>query len=469
MNIADKIAYRAKLEPELPAIIAGGSIVTFGMLQGAVRGVAARLAEFGLAPGSLVGISIKAPARHMAVSLALMRMGLASAPFANEAALANLPELAMAIADQPFAMPGGRLCMVAGDDWFAPGDRPLPVLALPASTPCRIVMSSGTTGRPKPLLLTAATLEWQLYGVELQLTAAGHWSRGLVMMDLTASWSFFTTLATLSAGRTMCFAANAAETLRVISLYGCEYLMGSVFHLRTLVDAQRERYVPVPSLMGMTIGGSVITAQLLSDIQAMLTRRIVLGYGSAEMGCVALEIAGGDASMDGACGYVLPSVELEVIDEGGNALPPNSSGRIRIRSEFTAMPIDGSEVGPGGWFHPGDVGHVDATGRLFITGRVTELINVGGVKIAPERVEQVLLQHPRVVDAGVVGVPDGRGGDAIVAAVVADGQVDLTELSQFCAANFQAAPIARFVVLPQIPRGTTGKVVRPTLVQLVNT
>jgi acyl-CoA synthetase (AMP-forming)/AMP-acid ligase II len=189
VNIADKIAYRAKLEPEQPAIIAGNSVVTFGMLESAVRSVGARIATFALQPGSVVAVSIKAPARHLAVTLALMRMGLVSAPFANEAALANLGQPAMALADQPFPMAGGRLCLVVDDEWFSGPGAPLPPLRSEPDAPCRIVMSSGTTGRPKPLLLSMATLEWQLYGVELQLTASGQWSRGLVMMDLNASWA----------------------------------------------------------------------------------------------------------------------------------------------------------------------------------------------------------------------------------------------------------------------------------------
>ena len=467
MDIADKIAFRAKLEPELPAIIAGNAVVTFGMLEGAVRGAAARLAEFGLQPGSIVGVSIKAPARHLAVSLALMRMGMCSAPFANEAAIALLPEMALAVADQPFAMAGGRLCVVAGEDWFTPSGTPIVAPELAPNAAVRIVMSSGTTGRPKPLRQSRATLAAQSDSAMPQLTAAGNWSRGMMMMDLNAWWSFCLVLWSLSNGRTMCFAANPAETLRVMSLYGCEYLMGAVFHIRTLVDTQRQRFVPLPSLTGMTVGGSVITPGLLTEIQGLLTRRVVLVYGSTEIGGGAVEVAGVSAPMDGAAGFVQPDIELQVIDEDGAPVPDGTTGRIRIRSEAPATQVDGSPLNPDGWFYPGDVGSVDASGRLFITGRLTELINVGGGKVAPDRVEEVLLAHPNVADAGVVGVPDPRGGDMIVAAVVAKGALDLDALARFTAERFRTAPIARIVQLAQIPRGPTGKVVRPMLAQLI--
>jgi acyl-coenzyme A synthetase/AMP-(fatty) acid ligase len=200
----------------------------------------------------------------------------------------------------------------------------------------------------------------------------------------------------------------------------------------------------------------------------MLTRRIVMAYGSAEIGSVAVEIVGGDAAMDGAAGYVQPNIELEVIGEDGVAVPAGQSGRIRMRSDFTAAPADGSPLGEDGWFAPGDIGHLDASGRLYITGRTTDLINVGGAKIAPDRVEQVLLQYPGMADAAVVGVPDGRGGDAIVAAVVGKGPLDLEALGAFCAEHFRIAPISRFVIIDKVPRGLTGKVVRPLLAQMLS-
>jgi len=467
MDIADKIAFRAKLEPEMPAIIAGNSVVTFGMLEGAVRGAAERLAAFGLQPGSIVGVSIKAPARHLVVSLALMRMGLCSAPFANEAGIALLPDLAMAVADQPFAMRDGRLCVVAGDDWFTPSSTPIVGQRLASDAAVRIVMSSGTTGRPKPLRQSRAAIDTQTEGAMPQLTAAGAWSRGMMMMDLNAWWSFCLVLWALSNGRTMCFAANPAETLRVMSLYGCEYLMGAVFHIRTLVDTQRQHFVPLPSLSGMTVGGSVITPALLADMQGLLTRRVVLVYGSTEIGAGAIEVAGVSAPMDGAAGFVQPDIELQVIDEDGTPMQLGTTGRIRIRSEAPATQVDGSPLNPDGWFYPGDVGSVDASGRLFISGRMTELINVGGGKVAPDRVEEVLLAHPGVGDAGVVGVADPRGGDMIIAAVVAKGALDIEELARFAAERFRTAPIARIVQIERIPRGPTGKVVRPMLAQLV--
>lgn len=462
MRSVERIAFVGRLEPERPAVIAGNSIVTFGMLEGAVCGVAAKLRDFHLDPGSFIGVSVKAPARHLAISLALIRMGLCSVPFDNEAGLANLPELVLAIADQPFAMPGGRLCLVAGDDWFVPGSASTPPTSFPGLVRCRVTLSSGTTGQPKPLLLSRDAMEARIYGAEPQLSIGGMWSRGLLMMDLSSSWGFVHALAPLSNGRTICFAANPVDALRMVSLYGCEYLMGSVFQLRELVAAQRRNFVPVPSLRGVRVGGSAIGSTLVADTRKLLARQLVLSYGSTEIGISAIVLVNGDEFVEGMAGIVHPDVDVEVVDQQGTLSA--GEGRIRIRSDHPATQIDGSPLSSDGWFYPGDIGRLDAE-RLYVTGRESELINVGGGKVAPESVEAMLLLYPSVKDAGVVGVRDPRGGDAIVAAVVGDAQLDLAELARFAADNFLPAPLSRIIQVAAIPRGETGKVRRQELLK----
>lgn len=441
-------------------MIAGNSVVTFGMLDGAVSSVAARLQDFQLAAGSFVGVSIKAPARHLVVSLALMRMGLCSVPFISETSLANLPELVLAIADQPYAMPGGRPCLVAGDDWFAPGSSVAAPPRWSGLLPARVSQSSGTTGQPRPLLLSRDAMEARIAGAEPQLSLGGAWTRGLLMMDLGSSWGFVHALAPLCSGRTICFAANAAEALRVVSLYGCEYLMGSVFQVRELVTAQQQRLVPVPTLQAVRVGGAAIGAALAAQVRTLLARQLILSYGSTEMGISAVTLVNADRSIAGMAGFVHPDVDLQVVDQHG--MPGAGEGRIRIRSRHPATQIDGTPLAADGWFYPGDLGRLEA-GRLYLTGREGDLINVGGGKVAPESVEEMLLLHPGVRDAGVIGVRDPGGGDAIVAAVVAEAPLDLVELARYAAENFLPAPISRILQVASIPRGDTNKVRRQEL------
>lgn len=132
VQIAELIAYQARIGPERTAIVAGDKVVTYGMLERAVLGIMRRLEGPNLAPGSIVAISIEAQSRHMAVSLALARMGLVSAPFKSRAGLDALPKPALVLSDRTMLLADGRLSTEVTDDWYAgsSGTGPLPRLEL---------------------------------------------------------------------------------------------------------------------------------------------------------------------------------------------------------------------------------------------------------------------------------------------------------------------------------------------------
>ncbi|MBM3852619.1 MAG: long-chain fatty acid--CoA ligase, partial [Verrucomicrobia bacterium] len=121
-----------------------------------------------------------------------------------------------------------------------------------------------------------------------------------------------------------------------------------------------------------------------------------------------------------------------------------------------------------GWLHTGDLGYLDAAGHLFLTGRLKDVINVGGYKVIPAEVESVLLSDPTVADAGVAGLDGlpGFTGEAVVAAVVAapGATPNLSDLETRCVENLEKHKVpSRFVVLPSVPRSDTGKVLRTEL------
>lgn len=464
MRSIDQIAFVSRIAPERIAVIAGTSIVTYAMLEQATRQVMARLAEFGLAPGSLVGMSIKAPARHLAVTLAIARLGLVSAPVPSDQVLAVLPELDLMLADAPMAVPDGRICLVADDTWFA-GDRQPPADAVtPDDALFRIVTSSGTTGTPKPLIHSYRTLEQQLVAARFSFDMATSHERTLIMLDLVTNWALMSALSALSRGRTLCFAANPAEVLRMLSLYGCDLLLGAVFHLDLLVKEQRNRPVPLPGLATIITGGSLIGPELCGDIHALLCRNVLLHYGSSELGLTAIAPTTEADLEGGELGHILPWNEVQVVDAERQPLPDGEVGEFRLRAEgqVTNLPdLDGNHVDGRPWFYPGDVGYRSAAGRLFLTGRIGDLINIGGGKIAPERIERMLRRHPKVKDAAVCGF--GSGVERVRAALVVEEGFDLADVEAHCAREFPSMPIERFVVLSAIPRGPSGKIQRQEL------
>jgi acyl-CoA synthetase (AMP-forming)/AMP-acid ligase II len=179
-------------------------------------------------------------------------------------------------------------------------------------------------------------------------------------------------------------------------------------------------------------------------------------------------VASGDAATRarlGSAGRVVPAVELEIRDEAGRPLPPGVTGRIWVRGPQVSGEYTGS--GPAlderGFFDTRDEGFVDADGYLFIGGRTDDTIIRGAENIAPAEIEDVLLAHPMVSDAVVVGVPDAEWGQRLEAAVVArpGAEVHLDELKQFAKDRLRGSKTpVRIVLWDALPRTDTGKLIR---------
>jgi acyl-CoA synthetase (AMP-forming)/AMP-acid ligase II len=167
-------------------------------------------------------------------------------------------------------------------------------------------------------------------------------------------------------------------------------------------------------------------------------------------------------------------VEVALADESGARLPLGEVGEVIIRGPNV---IDGYDAEPevnaaaftgDGWFRTGDLGTLDADGYLTLVGRIKELINRGGEKIAPAEVEEVLLAHPAVADAACVGVPHARWGEEVATAVVPRQPVSQAELLAHCRRHLAEFKVPkRFLLVDIIPRSPTGKIRRRQVVELM--
>lgn len=168
--------------------------------------------------------------------------------------------------------------------------------------------------------------------------------------------------------------------------------------------------------------------------------------------------------------------EAKIVDSEGNTLPPGQTGEILVRGpnvmkgyyknpDETARTLE-----PDGWLHTGDLGHMDADGFVFITGRIKELIIKGGENIAPREIDEVLIRHPAVMEVAAVGIPDERYGQDIMACVVVmpEARCGEDELREFCKrelGGYKTPKLFRFV--DELPKGPSGKVQRLKLLQMV--
>ena len=164
----------------------------------------------------------------------------------------------------------------------------------------------------------------------------------------------------------------------------------------------------------------------------------------------------------------LPNCEVAILDESDRALPAGVAGEICIRGPNVTniRPSSGKDLvarGADEWFRTGDVGYLDEDGYLFISGRIKEIINRGGEKIAPSEVDYALLEHPGVAQAVTCSVPDARLGEDVIAVVVRKPGATLTEreLREFASTKIAAFKVPRRVLfVEQIPKGPTGKLQR---------
>ncbi len=467
MKTAARITYQARLEPERLAIVVGETSVTFGMLEAAVQSSCRALAAIGLPPGSVVAIGVKAPHQHIALSLALARLGLVSAPFSSKAQFDVLPQPALILTDGSTVTPDGRYAIGVDAAWFAPSDGPPLRLPKPPApdAECRIFTSSGSTGVPKPVRQTHAGLETRFENTGVTFDLVGVRARPLCLMPPSSAWGYSNAMAALGRGMTIHFASGSEEALSTAARHGCDYLLCSVQQVIGMIRRQQLLPTPLPSLVGIALSGSAITHEVVRSAQALLTRRILLMYSSTETGLNALEIAGFQPWQDGATGLVTPWTRIEVVDEARQPLPRGTEGELRLRASGQANFGGGPEADGGPpWFYPGDRGLVSREGRLTITGRTDNLINVGGAKLASERVEEILMRHPAVRDAGVVAFRTAEGVDAIRAGIVKDGEVSEDAIRAFVRDILVPAVPREIVFVDAIPRGgDADKILRPAL------
>jgi acyl-CoA synthetase (AMP-forming)/AMP-acid ligase II len=170
----------------------------------------------------------------------------------------------------------------------------------------------------------------------------------------------------------------------------------------------------------------------------------------------------------GSVGRALPGVEFQIRADDGSAAGPEKSGLVFVRGDQISGEYGGHSVlDADGWFATRDRGRLDADGYLFIEGRDDDTIIRGGENIAPAEIEDVLLAHPRVTEAAVIGVPDPEWGQRLVAVVVGDGDgtdIDSDELRRWVRERLRSSKTPETIVFrSELPKTETGKLLRRVL------
>ncbi|MCW5978751.1 MAG: amino acid adenylation domain-containing protein [Bryobacteraceae bacterium] len=344
---------------------------------------------------------------------------------------------------------------------------------LPAAVPDDIALAlhtSGATARPKLAPLTHANICAAAYSIVDALELA-ETDRCLSVMPLFHIHGLSAIFASLAAGATVVCSGefSPAGFFHDLEEFRPTWYTAAPAVHQGILDAAPgfPDTIARSRLRFVRSASSAMPRQLLADIERLFRVPFVEAYGMTE---AAPQIASNRLpSSERRAGSVgrAAGPEIAVLDPEGRRLPAGEPGEIAVRGPNVIRSYDPPAAGEGafvdGWLRTGDLGHIDADGFLFITGRLKEVINRGGEKISPREVEEVLLDHPAVAEAAVFPLPHPTLGEGVGTAVVLRrGAVAAeAELRRFVAARLAAfkAP-QRVALVDRIPTGPTGKLER---------
>ena len=226
-------------------------------------------------------------------------------------------------------------------------------------------------------------------------------------------------------------------------------------------------------LTAISSGAAPLAEEVRREFEARVpTATVYEGYGCTEAATF-ISANPKDGRRHGSVGLPVPGCEVTIQDDAGQVLPPGQDGEICVRSPGVMTGYwhtEDSSVLAGGWLHTGDIGHLDADGYLYVVDRKKDLILRGGFNVFPRDVEDVLVAHPAVTQAGVVGRPDGRLGEEVVAFVSLrpGAEVSVEELTEHAKKHLAATKYPREItIVPAMPLTSVGKLDRKKLRQWI--
>jgi acyl-coenzyme A synthetase/AMP-(fatty) acid ligase len=479
MNIVDPILYQCRINAEQPAICSPGStfdLVTYAQLEYMIHNMTRAVLPLGFQPGQIVGISLQDKIFHIALILALTRLGVVTLACRASELPKELKVAAVIVDDnEPFA--NIERVVRARPEWVrGSADAVASPFHARGDELCRIILTSGSTGVPKAIAFTHDKLIAK--NARLDYCQGDRWptsSRLFCDLGLSSSQGFrYVIYMLMRGGMVMLFGADGASTLQSLNLFAIQNMATSPHGLGEYL----KYFESQPSLHcnfdHVLVAGGQLTRQLAERAWARMCPHLISLYGATEVGAIATADARIATEIPGAAGFILPDAQAQIVDRSGKLLPSGTEGIVRVRTEqavsgYYGDPEASATVFRDGWFYPGDFGYVTDRGLLVITGREETRLNIGGDKIRPETVEEMLALFPGIADVAVIAVPNALGIEEIYALIQAERPLDHELLRAHCMARIQRTFVpTRFIAVDRIPRNETGKIERSGLITIVD-
>ena len=478
------------------AIVDGTRRFTFADLDQAAEGIAAGLAARGVKPGDRVALLLGNRAEFAFVLFGALRAGCVVVPLNTreqkpelefvlgncgakvlvyEAELADRLPDAAAVPDLVYRFVLGGKVERSEPFEALSGVGAAPAAAFAEEETAVILYTSGTTGKPKGAMLTHLSMVTSAMHFETcwQLTMDDRALLAVPATHVTGLVAILLSMVRVGGATIILPAFKAAEFLALATSERMTYtlMVPAMYHL-CLLQTKLEGFDLAAWRVG-GYGGSPMPAATIETLAKILPRlQLANAYGSTETTSPStLTPLGEGARRSDTVGKVVPCCEIQIMDDGGCAVPPGDSGEIWIR---------GSHVAKGYWANPeathanfiagfwrsGDVGALAADGYLKILDRMKDMINRGGFKVYSAEVEDVLAYHPKVGEAAVVGDPDPVLSERVHAYILAkDPSLTADEVRTYCAARLSDYKVPDFVTFVDqpLPRNANGKVLKRAL------
>jgi acyl-coenzyme A synthetase/AMP-(fatty) acid ligase len=479
VNIVDPILFQCRINAGQPAICAPGENIepmTYAQLEFMLNSLTRAVLQLGFKRGQVVGVDIGNKILHVMITLALARIGVVTVSCRGRTLPKELGAAAVMIeTSEPFANVDRTILV---DRAWARGDgSPLDASQFVTNGEelCRIILTSGSTGVAKGVAFSHRKLFEK--NARLDYTRLDRWSRSARLycdLGLSSSLGFYYVLYMLSrGGMIMLMGDNQLATLQALNLFVMENMATSPFGLGEYLKFYEKQPTFRCGFDHILVAGGALTKQLAARAWARMSPNLITTYGAAETGAVASGDARVTTEVAGAVGFLLPEAEAEIVDDADRPLPRGREGVVRVRTAQAADcyfgdPETSARYFRGGWFYPGDIGYVRDDNLLVVSGRQETLINVGGDKVNPEIVEEVLLAYPAIADCAVLNMPNELGIEEIHALIMPRANVAESDLRKHCAEKLQRGFIpVRFIAVEKIPRNDMAKIERGKLAQLV--
>jgi long-chain acyl-CoA synthetase len=492
VNLASNLASTAEACPDRPATRLGDSVTTYRALDDASARVARLLALHEVRRGDRVGVMLPNVPEFAVVYYGVLRAGGVVVPMNP---LLKAREVAYYLGDSEARMifawhevagearagaeRAGAEVVVVDPAAFAgvlePVEAAAEVVPRQDDDTAVILYTSGTTGHPKGAELTHANLTSNAEVVLsdlLQLTEDDVIFGGLPLFHSFGQTCTLNAAVATGACLSMLPRFDPGQTLQLLVRHGVTVFAGVPTMYVALLGHADGRSYDLSALRVCMSGGAAMPVEVMRGFEKAFNCLVLEGYGLSETSPVASFNHPHAVRKPGSIGTPIRGVEMRTVDIEGNDVPLGEVGEIAIRGEnvmkgYWRRPEETAAAIPDGWFRTGDMGRADEDGYFFIVDRKKDLIIRGGYNVYPREIEEVLYEHPEVVEAAVIGQPDPVLGEEVAAAVVLRPGATVTapELRDYVKGQVAAYKYPRRVwVMEALPKGPTGKILKREIV-----